>query len=164
MILALAVGAGCGAPPAKSAVSAPTARLPSVELQTLDGRAERLSDALAGRPALVSLWATWCDACAAELPALSRLSARAPALGAVVVAVAVGEPREKVAAYVRASGIGWLELVDEQFQLADALGQRRVPATLVIDRAGRITYAGGALDAPALAALRAALDGRVARR
>ena len=41
--------------------------------------------------------------------------------------------------------------------LADALGQRRVPATLVVDRSGRVVYRGEALDEGSLAAFRKAL-------
>jgi len=48
---------------------------------------------------------------------------------------------------------------DGEFKLSDALGQRRVPATLVLDRGGRVVYSGGALDEQALAAFRAALGG-----
>ena len=49
------------------------------------------------------------------------------------------------------------ELVDEQFELADALGSERVPSTLVVDRSGSVRYSGGALDGAALEALRAAI-------
>lgn len=51
----------------------------------------------------------------------------------------------------------WAQLVDERFQLADQLGQTRVPATLVLDRDGRVVYRGGAFDEAALAAFRRAL-------
>ncbi len=131
-------------------------------LTSLDGAPRRLDEILRGRVAVVSLWATWCEACAGEFDALARLSARAEARGAAVVAVAVGEPHDAVAKFVAWRGLKYPQLVDEEFHFADALGQRRVPATLVIDRAGRVTYVGGALDEPALAALRSALDAQVA--
>ncbi len=76
---------------------------------------------------------------------------------AIVVGVAVGETREIVAEFTSRRGIGYDQLVDEDFRLADALGQRRVPATLVVDRAGRIVFRGGALDAAGLAAFRTTL-------
>jgi len=58
---------------------------------------------------------------------------------------------------VQRQRLPYAQLVDERFRFADALGQERVPATLVIDRTGRIVFSGGALDDSALAALRAAL-------
>jgi peroxiredoxin len=131
-----------------------------VELLTLDGHETRMIQELGGRPALVSLWATWCEACAGEFESLARLSDRAASVGAVVVAVAVGEPRTKVAEFVRAHQLGYPQLVDEQFHFADSLGQKRVPATLVIDRSGHVVYLGGVLDAPALTALERVITGQ----
>jgi peroxiredoxin len=129
-----------------------------VELTTLDGRPTRLQAALGGRPALVSLWATWCSACTGELDALSRLTPQAGARGGVVLGVAVGEPRKRVAEFVEARRLPYDQLVDEQFLLVDAIGQKRVPTTLIVDRGGRVVFTGGALDEPALAALHAALN------
>ena len=137
--------------------------LPPVALSTLDGQPAQLAQVAAGRPALVSLWATWCEACTGEFAALARLDAATRGAGATVIAVAVGEPRAKVADFVRSRGLPYAQLVDEQFRLADALGQSRVPATLVLDRAGRIVYRGGTFDDAALAALRAQLPTHAAR-
>lgn len=92
------------------------------------------------------------------MPALERLYSMTSARGdALVVGIAVGEPREAVAAFIRDRRLQTPQLVDESFQLADALGERRVPSTLVIDRAGRVVFRGGALDAAGLAAFRNAL-------
>jgi peroxiredoxin len=149
---------GCAtSAPVKTNAAVETATLPAVELRTLDGAPARIDGVTGGRPALISLWATWCEACLSELEALGRLDQVARADGATVIAVAVGEPRERVAAFVRAHGLGYAQLVDERFALADALGQKRVPATLVLDRDGRIVFRGGAFDAAAVSALHEAL-------
>lgn len=155
--------AGCApapseAPAATSAAPANVRTLPAAPLVTLDGQPADLSTIIRGRAAVVSLWATWCDACLEEAGALNRLDAQATARGdALVVGVAVGEPRATVAAFAREHGLTYARLVDEDFRLADALGQPRLPATLVVDREGRIVYRGGALDAAGLAAFRSAL-------
>jgi peroxiredoxin len=125
---------------------------------TLDGAATDLRSVLRGRVAVVSFWATWCDACVDEIAALERLHEQARGRNdAVVVAVAVGESRETVAEFARKRRLAYEQLVDERFQLADALGQQRVPATLVVDHAGHIVFRGGALDPAGLAAFRSAL-------
>lgn len=145
-----------GAPPA---VAASPETLPSIPLVTLDGAATDLRSALHGRVAVVSFWATWCDACVGEIAALERLHAQASARNdAVVIGVAVGESRETVAEFARKRRLPYEQLVDERFHLADALGQQRVPATLVVDHAGRIVFRGGALDPAGLAAFRSALQ------
>jgi len=160
-LLSLAFLLSCATAPAPRS---PRTDLPAVELLTLDGQPTRLEQALQGRVGLVAVWATWCEACVAEFDSLTRLSDRAATRGAVVVAVAVGEKRRTVAEFVARRGLRYPQLVDEDFRLADALGQSRVPTTLVIDRNGHIVHAGGTLDEAALAALRSALDGRVAAR
>jgi peroxiredoxin len=132
--------------------------LPPAPLVALDGSPADLGAAIQGRTAVVSLWATWCEACLEEAGALLRLDAQTTARGdAVVVGIAVGEPHATVAAFAREHGLTYARFVDEDFRLADALGQPRLPATLVIDRRGNIVHRGGALDAAALAAFRGAL-------
>jgi len=146
------------ADPAPARVDAPATPLPAVSLVGLDQRATRLDEAAGGKPALVSFWATWCEACATEFDALNRLDDRVRPAGAVI-GVAVGEPREKAAAFAQQHGLRYRQLVDEKMQMAEALGQKRLPATLVLDRRGRVVFVGGALDERALAAFRAAMGG-----
>ncbi len=128
-------------------------RLPPSPLLTIDGQRQLLDDARDHRPALINFWATWCESCVEELPALGRLAARAPMLGAVVLGVAVGEEHAVVARYVVDHPLGYLSLVDENFTLTDAIGARTVPTTLVVDSDGHVVHRGGALDEDALDAL-----------
>jgi peroxiredoxin len=150
-------GDGAGGPTARLEAAA-GAPLPAVSLRSLDDQAIRLDAAAGGRPALVTFWATWCDACLAEMDALNRLDDRVRGSGGAVIGVAVGEPREKAAAFARQHGLRYAQLVDEKLELADALGQKRLPATLVLDRQGRVVFTGGALDEKALAAFRGAMS------
>jgi cytochrome c biogenesis protein CcmG/thiol:disulfide interchange protein DsbE len=159
---AVALAAGCASAPTSAAPDSPATGppgvLPSTSVVTLDGASTDLRAVVRGRVALISFWATWCVACVDEMDALERLQAQARS-DAVVVGVAVGEPRETVAAFARKRGLKYAQLVDEGFHLADALGEPRVPTTLVVDRGGRIVYRGGALGPDGLAAFRNALAG-----
>jgi peroxiredoxin len=155
--LSLGILAGCAAANVHHSSPRHESSLPAIDLLTLDGQPVQLTQAIGGRPALVSLWATWCEACTSEFESLSRLSERAPSLGAVVVAVAVGEPRAKVAEFVKSHNLNYVQLVDEQFHFSDEMSQKRVPATLVVDRSGSVTYSGGLLDESALSALERAI-------
>jgi peroxiredoxin len=141
--------AGC----APAARPAGVTTIPRAAVVTLDGATTDLGQVAKGRVALVSFWATWCTACDKELDALNRLSDRAAARSdAVVIGVAVGESRETVDAFVRRRGLRYTQVLDQDFRLADALGQRDVPATIVVDRSGQIVYRGDALDRAGLAA------------
>jgi peroxiredoxin len=157
VVLTLLLLAGCasGAPTAGRPPSPPDV-LPSLDLLTLGGQTRSLRAALGGRAALVALWATWCKGCKEELDDLKRLAERAATLEVTVLGVAVGEPRAAVAEFVARYGLRYPQLVDEEYRLPAAIGHDDLPATLVIDRAGRITFIGGALDERALAALAAA--------
>ncbi|HEX4338391.1 MAG TPA: TlpA disulfide reductase family protein [Polyangiaceae bacterium] len=129
--------------------------LPTTRVQTLDGNTTDLAGVLHGRPALVNLWATWCDTCIQEAPALNRLEAEAKKGGdALVVGVAIGETPETVRGFTKTRPLEYTLLVDPDFRLADTLGERQVPATLVVDRAGHIVFRGKSLDADSLAAFR----------
>lgn len=119
--------------------------------------ATRVDTVASGKVALISFWATWCEACSKEFDALNRLDERTRQGGGVVIGVAVGEPRAKAADFARAHQLKYRQLVDEDYKLVDALGQRRVPTTLVIDRSGKVVFTGGALDERALSAFRNAL-------
>ncbi len=158
VLAALIATIGCaGGVPAAPARAAST--LPEAQVLTLDGAPTDLAAAIRGRAALVNLWATWCDTCVGEIDALKRLASQTSGRSdALVVGVAVGETPAVVSAFARDREMRYLQLVDEDFRLTDALGQRHVPATLVIDRAGRIVYRGDALDAAGLAAFRGAMS------
>jgi peroxiredoxin len=162
--LASACAAGASAANAPAGARAGTAvTLPPEPVVTLAGEPTEVARVARGRVALVSLWATWCDGCQREIEALNRLDGSTQdgtgeRRDAVVIGVAVGEPRAEVAAFVNRHGLRYTQLVDEDFRFADALGERHVPATLVLDRSGRIVYRGDAFDSAGLAAMRDALS------
>jgi thiol-disulfide isomerase/thioredoxin len=153
-----AVEGGASPPPVTTSARAPEspATVPAVALTTLAGERVDVARVAAGRVALVSLWATWCEACEREMDALNRLEAKS-GNAAVVIGVAVGEERAKVAAFAQRRGLRYVQLIDPDFAFADAIGQRRIPATLVVDREGKIVYRGDALDAASLDALKRAV-------
>ncbi len=147
LLVVLALAPGCAAGP--RAPSHVPGGVDGVPLVGADGRPIVLRDALAQRPTLVSFWAPWCEPCVRELPDLERLSRAVAPCGAGVVGVAVGEKPAATAAFAHARGLDYPQLTDEPFALADALGQRRIPATVVFDAAGHVVFMGEALDARA---------------
>jgi len=132
----------------------------AVSVRGLSGDSAPLSAVLERRPTLVSFWAPWCEPCLREQPELERLSHAAQACGGAVVGVAVGEAPDGIAAFARRKGLTFPQFTDENFVLADAIGQRRIPATLVFDDSQRVVFTGEALDAKATATLKSLLVSR----
>ena len=62
------------------------AKPPAVTIEDLDGHAVNLGQVIGKKPVLLEFWATWCEPCLAEMPALERAAA---ALGDAFAVVAV---------------------------------------------------------------------------
>ncbi len=134
----------------------PDARMPELALTTLEGaRPSTLSEAAAGRPAVVNLWASWCGPCRAEMPTLADAQQRDT--GAAFLFVNQGESETTVRSYLERERLPLREvLLDARSALGPAVGSRGLPTTLFYDASGRLVEAHmGVLNA---AALQARLD------
>lgn len=109
-----------------------------------------------GKPVVVNLFASWCDACAFELPAFAKAS---DALRDEVVFVGVNSLEtgdgKRMAREFDLAESGFILARDVGGQqnscLHDALGGRGMPVTAFYDDSGRlIDFAGGALPEEAL--------------
>ena len=121
--------------------------VPSYRGRTLAGE-EFTSDSLKGRVVLVEFWATWCPYCRAEEPVVDQLESDYRGAGLMVLAVNVGESKEKVMQYLRQSRRHVRVVASEDTNLAEALGTSGYPTYVVIGRDGRVagrqSGAGGA--------------------
>src|SRR5207249_2543115 len=67
------------------------------------GKAIRLST-FRGRPVWINFWATWCDACKAEMPQVQRMYSQYKAQGLAILGIDVQESAGAVNAYTRSGG------------------------------------------------------------
>jgi thiol-disulfide isomerase/thioredoxin len=101
-----------------------------------------------GSPLVVNFWATWCQPCREEIPALMRVQRKYQANDVQVVGIAIDQA-DKVKAYAVEMGIGYplligeLEALDLTRHAGNQVGG--LPYTVVFDRAGQIhaTQLGG---------------------
>ena len=122
---------------AGAAPPAPGSKAPDFQLKDLQGNMVSLS-ALHGKTVVLHFWATWCPHCLAEMPLLENADRELAARGAQVLAINLGEPRRKVERYAREHGLKLAILLDTRGKAAQAFGVVGLPATVVVDREGRL--------------------------
>ena len=112
--------------------------LPELRFNDAAGKAHTLAD-FRGKVLLLNLWATWCEPCREEMPALDRLEAKLGGERFHVIALSVDQQGPAIARKFYAQvGIKALPLyVDPTAKAAFTLDAAGLPATLLIDREGR---------------------------
>jgi cytochrome c biogenesis protein CcmG, thiol:disulfide interchange protein DsbE len=110
---------------------------PSRPLPRLDGGQGSLAD-FRGRPVVLNFWASWCEPCEAEAPALKRAQAQLQRVGGTVLGVTVQDATPDSRAFAKEHGLRFPSLRDVDGELGKDYGRTGVPETFVIDRRGRV--------------------------
>jgi cytochrome c biogenesis protein CcmG/thiol:disulfide interchange protein DsbE len=112
--------------------------MPGFELTTLDG-AVLTSASLAGRPAVINFWASWCiPACVDEHPVLLDTADRYADEVQLVGILYDDEPADARAFLVQYGDGGWPNVDDTTGSVALAYGVLGPPETFFVDAAGII--------------------------
>jgi thiol-disulfide isomerase/thioredoxin len=102
-----------------------------------DGKTVDLGGALAGRGALVNVWATWCEPCKEELPVLAGYAEEPGAVP--VVGVAFQSPAKDALELLTRLGIRFANLADPEGAAVRALrAPDALPASYVIGTDGSV--------------------------
>ena len=124
---------------------------PALVYTTLSGKNLDLSQIYGRKPVYLKLWATYCIPCRAQMPGFEAMyKTYGDRLSIVGVDIGFGETPDKVRAFVQRTGLT-MPIVMDDGRLGDWLGIRATPLHVLIDRNGRIAYAGHQ-DGPALLA------------
>jgi len=107
---------------------------PAFALEDLAGASVALP-ALKGRAVVVHFFATWCEPCREEFPALDRLAARAREHGVRVVAISVAEPPIRVRRFIEQMPVTFPVLLDQDRAVAKAWDVAALPSTFILDSA-----------------------------
>ena len=152
----IALLAGCPAPTAEPTTvpAMEPVPLPRVQPRPLTAKVP-LAEALAGKVAVIDLWATWCEPCRDSIPKVVRLAAAYPDVA--VIGIHVGAGDESAERFAADANITYPLYTDPEFAFSDEVGSRNVPTLLVVDKAGRIVHKGTELDKPTLALVRSLL-------
>jgi cytochrome c biogenesis protein CcmG, thiol:disulfide interchange protein DsbE len=96
-----------------------------------------LRAAAGGHPALVVFWASWCEPCQSEAPAVERLARSAAGRGRVV-GVDWSDAEASARSFIKKYGWSFSNLRDSRGDVGLAYGLRNLPTTFVIGAGGRI--------------------------
>lgn len=99
-----------------------------------------------GIPNVINFWASWCQPCRAEMPALQKLSESYGQAELRVIGVAVDDDRDLVREFLLKHAIGFTQLIDRDRKLSkDLLNITAIPVTYLVGRDGKIerVVAGG---------------------
>jgi thiol-disulfide isomerase/thioredoxin len=114
-------------------------RTPALRLPLLDGSSWSL-EAQRGHALLVNFWASWCEPCREEMPALVRLAERERANGLRVLAVDYREPADTVRRFLDAAPLALDIALDLDGSAAKSLDVHAFPSTVAIGRDGRVRF------------------------
>lgn len=127
----LVVGCNAGAGPKV----APGDAAHPFTLTHLDGRSVSLSD-YAGRPVVLRFWSDWCAFCTEEMADIQTVFDAHKEEGLVVLAVNVGQERERAADFMTSLGLTYDCLLDTESEVASLYGVTGLPTTFFIGRDG----------------------------
>ena len=121
-------------PPPKAGAFAP-----GFSLKRLDGNGSISLRSLRGKTVVLNFWASWCEPCKREAPALQTFWEQNRSKGVVVLGVDSGDAVGDARRFLSAHGITYPIVVDPNENLAmNTYALPGFPVTFVIDRQGRI--------------------------
>lgn len=128
--------------------------VPDFSAVSLDsGKAIDFRTTYRGSVTLVNVWATWCEPCKEEIPALQRLYERLGPKGFRIAAVSIDkDDSTKVRAFMNGFGVTFDVLHDPENRIQQLFQGTGVPESFLVDRDGmivRIVYGDHPWDSPA---------------
>ncbi|MBV8085808.1 MAG: TlpA family protein disulfide reductase [Chloroflexi bacterium] len=108
---------------------------PAFKLNSLAGAQQSLVD-YRGRPVVLNFWATWCEPCKEEMPALQTEAAKRTDL--VILGIDNVEPAVRVRPFVAQYGITFPILLDQDGTVIEQYRIIGMPTSFFVDRSGML--------------------------
>jgi peroxiredoxin len=138
LLRSLALSAVLMAMPALASVKL-SAAAPDFTLKSATGPNLRLAEQR-GQVVMVNFWATWCGPCRQEMPHLNRLHESYKKAGFTLLGVNIDDDPKAAIALAQRLGVNFPVLLDTDKKVAKTYDLNAMPATLLIDRDGRVRH------------------------
>ena len=108
-------------------------------LPDMEGQTRSLAD-YAGKVVLVNFWASWCGPCVHEMPELTRLHNDMADRPFEVIAINVGESKDRVKQFTESIHFEPTVLLDSLSQSFESWSVNILPTSYLIDSHGKLRY------------------------
>ena len=130
-------------------------KAPVVTIKDVAGKPVNLGEYLGKQPLFLEWWATWCEQCEALLPRVRTAHAEVGDKVAFFgINVAVNQSLERVRRYIESHNPPFRTLYDAEGESTRAYAAPTTSYVVIVDRAGRVAYAGTGGDQDFVGALR----------
>ena len=117
----------------------PVAPGAGVSLPLLDGKGSLSLSELRGKVVVLNFWASWCEPCRDEAPALERFYRKHRAGGTTVLGINLDDATRDAEAFVSEFGLTYPQLRDgDGRERRDAYGMTGFPESFLVDPEGKI--------------------------
>lgn len=119
---------------------------PTVDAPALEGDGRVTLESHRGTPVVLNFWASWCEPCQRETPALIAFSKRHPDID--VVGLAVNDIPSDARRFAGKEGVPYELGLDRDADVAGKFGVSGLPVTVIVDADGKVasTYIGEISD------------------
>ena len=115
-------------------------KAPDFTLERLSGKSASLIDIIKDKKAIVFFFATWCPHCRSQLKEIASRKAEFEKDGIVVALVDIGEPKDKVVAFLKSHGLDNDAFLDVESFVSEAYQVMGVPTLVFIGMDGKVRY------------------------
>ncbi len=112
---------------------------PALVLEDMDGQAWDIGEAR-GRWVFVHFWAAWCGPCRREMPTIQAIYPQFDAAKLEIIVINTAESEDTVFEFLAAVAPDINPLMDKDGLVTERWQPRGLPATFLVDPAGRLQY------------------------
>ncbi len=95
-----------------------------------------------GHVVVLDFWASWCPPCRAQAPIIDRVAKHYDGQPVSVIGVNTSDHEQAARAFWDKAGLSYVSVLDETGKVARAFGAQELPTLVVINAAGKVTFAG----------------------